>query len=153
MKPKRGLKLIDGHLRQSLDPDQEIPVLVLDVTPKEADKLLATLDPLAAMAETNREAAASLLQSIDCNNAELSSLLADIGRRTRAVMETIEKPAAGGNPAAALPAANIRMVQLFFNESSIEEFRELASALAKQLGTENTTDTVIAAMRYANDSA
>src|SRR5207302_3500850 len=44
------LVLIDGHLRQSLDPHQVVPVLVLDVSAKEADLLLATLDPLAALA-------------------------------------------------------------------------------------------------------
>src|SRR5439155_10354071 len=44
------LVLIDGHLRQSLDPDQVVPVLVLDVTESEADTLLASLDPLAALA-------------------------------------------------------------------------------------------------------
>src|SRR5207247_3753785 len=46
-----GLILIDGHLRQSLDPDQVVPVLVLDVSEAEADTLLATFDPLAALAQ------------------------------------------------------------------------------------------------------
>src|ERR1700675_312280 len=46
-----GLPLIDGHLRAETTPDSIVPVLVLDVTEAEADKLLLTLDPLAAMAE------------------------------------------------------------------------------------------------------
>lgn len=41
------LVLIDGHVRRSLDQDQVIPVLVLDVSEEEADTLLATIDPLA----------------------------------------------------------------------------------------------------------
>ncbi len=45
----KGLMLIDGHLRADIDPTVEWPVLVLDVTEAEADKILATHDPLAAM--------------------------------------------------------------------------------------------------------
>src|SRR5579872_2634795 len=53
--PDGSLELIDGHLRAETTPDQLVPVLVLDVTKEEADKLLASLDPLAAMAETNAQ--------------------------------------------------------------------------------------------------
>ncbi len=35
-----GLMLIDGHLRAERTPDEEVPVLVLDVSDAEADKLL-----------------------------------------------------------------------------------------------------------------
>src|SRR5258706_4657375 len=45
-----GLMLIDGHLRAETTPDQDVPVLVLDVTEAEADKILLTLDPLAGLA-------------------------------------------------------------------------------------------------------
>src|SRR3989304_4581651 len=45
-----GLLLVDGHLRADLVPDQEVPVLVLDLDEAEADYLMATLDPLASMA-------------------------------------------------------------------------------------------------------
>src|SRR5208282_2448060 len=40
------LMTIDGHLRAETTPDMEVPVLILDVTAEEADKLLLTLDPL-----------------------------------------------------------------------------------------------------------
>src|ERR1700687_1809293 len=45
-----GLMLIDGHLRADTTPDCIVPVLVLDVTEEEADKILLTLDPLVALA-------------------------------------------------------------------------------------------------------
>ena len=51
--PEDGLELIDGHLRREVMGDQEVPVLVLDVTEEEADKLLLTYDPLAAMAHAD----------------------------------------------------------------------------------------------------
>lgn len=48
-----GLTLIDGHLRAELMPGEKIKVAVLDVTEQEADILLASIDPLAALAGTN----------------------------------------------------------------------------------------------------
>src|SRR5499427_8200780 len=50
--PDGRLKLIDGHLRRELDPGQEVDVEVLDVNDAEARKLLLSMDPLAAMAQT-----------------------------------------------------------------------------------------------------
>jgi len=71
-----GLELIDGHLRAELNPEAEIPVLVLDVTEAEADTLLATLDPLAALADTDQERLDALLEtvSVDADDS-LSELL------------------------------------------------------------------------------
>jgi ParB-like chromosome segregation protein Spo0J len=50
------LELVDGHLRAETTPEALVPVLVLDVTQEEADKILLTLDPLAGLAgvETTR---------------------------------------------------------------------------------------------------
>lgn len=70
-----GLMLIDGHLRAETTPDQEVPVLVVDVTEKEAEVLLATIDPLAAMAGRNEEALAELLEGIEVSNEALSEFL------------------------------------------------------------------------------
>lgn len=58
------LILIDGHLRAGIDPNQMVPVLVLDVDEREAGEVLATLDPLAAMAETDGAALKSLMDSL-----------------------------------------------------------------------------------------
>src|SRR5438477_8835640 len=46
-----SLELVDGHLRRSLTPEALVPVLVLDLDEAEADLLLATLGPLASLAE------------------------------------------------------------------------------------------------------
>jgi ParB-like nuclease domain len=58
------LMLIDGHLRAETTPNAEVPVLILDVTEEEADKILLTLDPLAAMAESDSERIQALLQTV-----------------------------------------------------------------------------------------
>jgi hypothetical protein len=54
--PDGRLKLLDGHLRRELDPDMEVDVEILDVTEEEARTLLLSIDPLAALAETQAEA-------------------------------------------------------------------------------------------------
>lgn len=73
-----ALELIDGHLRAETTPDELVPVLVLDVTEKEADMLLATHDPLAAMAETDDEALAGLLAQLETEDARVEQFLADL---------------------------------------------------------------------------
>lgn len=59
------LKLIDGHLRADLCADAEVPVLVLDVTDEEADKLLAILDPIGHLAGKDEQKLAALLDAAD----------------------------------------------------------------------------------------
>ncbi len=76
-----GLELIDGHLRAETTPDAVVPVLVLDVDETEADKLLATLDPLSALAETDRDALDKLLEGVETDSDALRSLLDDLGKR------------------------------------------------------------------------
>jgi hypothetical protein len=71
----RGLMLIDGHLRAETAPDQDAPVLMLDVDAAEADKLLATLDPLASLAEMDTTALKSLMDSVKWSSAELAKTL------------------------------------------------------------------------------
>jgi hypothetical protein len=60
--PDGRLKLIDGHLRRDLDPDMEVDVEILDVTEAEARALLLSIDPLAALAETQAQIHQRLLE-------------------------------------------------------------------------------------------
>ena len=45
--PDGSLQIVDGHLRAETTPDALVPVLVVDLDDKEADKVLATFDQLA----------------------------------------------------------------------------------------------------------
>ena len=74
--PEGGLMLIDGHLRADVLQNTEVPVLVLDVNEAEADKLLATIDPLGAMAEADADKLRELLEEVESGNHELSEMLA-----------------------------------------------------------------------------
>ena len=74
-----GLVLIDGHLRADLDADQIVPVLVTDLDETEAGQMLATLDPLAAMAVSDEAALESLLADLEASaSADLAALLEDV---------------------------------------------------------------------------
>jgi DNA modification methylase len=73
--PDGRLMLIDGHLRAETTPDALVPVLVLDVNEEEADKLLLTLDPLAAMAEADAERISQLLATVRSEDPAIEHLL------------------------------------------------------------------------------
>jgi hypothetical protein len=73
--PDGRLMLVDGHLRAETTPDFEVPVLVLDVTEEEADKILATLDPLTGMAESDSARITSLLATVQTNSEAVQELL------------------------------------------------------------------------------
>jgi ParB-like chromosome segregation protein Spo0J len=73
--PEGGLMLIDGHLRTETLHNAEIPVLVLDVSEEEADKILATFDPLGAMAESDADALRALLEEVETGSQELADML------------------------------------------------------------------------------
>ena len=70
-----GYEIIDGHLRADVVANGEVPVLVLDVTEEEADKLLLTLDPLSSMAIADDESLQELLAAIDFQNEDIGLLI------------------------------------------------------------------------------
>lgn len=75
--PDGSLMLIDGHLRAETLGDGDVPVLILDVNEAEADKLLATLDPLAAMAESDAAKLDELLRNVNTGSEALQQLMAN----------------------------------------------------------------------------
>jgi len=75
-----SIMLIDGHARAEVSGDTPVPVLILDVTDDEADKLLATFDPLGDMAEANNGRLEDLLRGIQTSNEDLAGLLTSIAQ-------------------------------------------------------------------------
>jgi hypothetical protein len=73
--PDGRLELVDGHLRAETAPHQKVPVLVLDVDEVEANMLLATLDPLATLAQRSQEQLETLLQTVETESAAVKSML------------------------------------------------------------------------------
>ena len=88
------LELLDGHLRAEEAADTPIPVLIVDLNDAEADKVLATFDPLGGMAVTDVEALASLIKAVELDdNAELRKLLTDMQADLEIEEEEDETPA------------------------------------------------------------
>jgi hypothetical protein len=87
-----GLELIDGHLRQEVMEDQVVPVLIVDVTEEEADKLLATLDPLAAMATTDTDALLRLLGQTAIHDPALDTMLEALSNGVLSPMTGLTEP-------------------------------------------------------------
>lgn len=83
-----GLMLVDGHLRADLDPAAEVPVLIVDLTDDEADKVLLTFDPLSAMATTNNERLKELLDGVTTGEAALQAMLDGLAKDSGITVET-----------------------------------------------------------------
>jgi len=87
-----GLELIDGHLRQEVMGDQVIPVLIVDVTEEEADKMLLTFDPLAMMATADQGQLLHLLQSTQFADQAVNDMLEALANGEPDLTEPVEDP-------------------------------------------------------------
>jgi DNA modification methylase len=87
--PDRRLQLIDGHLRAETMPEEEVPVLVLDLNESEADKLLLTLDPLGSMASADTERLNALLDAVRADDPAIQVLLDDLRAREGLLLENL----------------------------------------------------------------
>ena len=85
-----SFELIDGHCRQELSGSEEVPVLILDVTQKEAREILATFDPLTEMAGIDADAVETLLAEVGKQNADIDAILGEV--RGWAGIELDEEP-------------------------------------------------------------
>jgi hypothetical protein len=72
--PDGRIQLIDGHLRRDIDPERMVTVELVDLSEEEAAKALLTLDPLAALAETDAKAAQVLVAALQTESASLRGL-------------------------------------------------------------------------------
>ena len=94
--PDGRLKLIDGHLRQSIDPEMRIEVEVLDVNDEEARKLLLSLDPLAQLANYDAQAVDELRKLTETSSNTLNALWATLHKRDAEVLDEIRNETAKG---------------------------------------------------------
>jgi hypothetical protein len=93
---KRSGRIIDGHLRLELALDKgepTIPVEYVDLTEEEEAIALATIDPIAAMAMTNKEALEALLHDANVRDAGLRDMLADLAQKNGILLAGLN-----GNP-------------------------------------------------------
>jgi DNA modification methylase len=78
---RRTGNVVDGHARieEALSRSEPVvPVLYVDLSPEEEALVLATLDPIGAMAEADDERLRSLLAEVAVDDDGLAALLADL---------------------------------------------------------------------------
>lgn len=135
--PDGTLELIDGHLRAEMTPDQDVPVLVVDVNEVEARKLLATLDPLVAMAETNREALSNLLSEIQSEKDKVKAVLDGMRQDVEAAIPLMDCEIVGPDRNRRLRVGASRTVISFGRLAAfvdIDSARALADAVTARWG-------------------
>ena len=93
-----GLELIDGHLRRDVMGDQEVPVLVVDVTAEEAEKMLLTFDPLSMMAHADTDQLLSLLADNPFESQAVRDMLEALANGERDVMPDLSEPVEDPGP-------------------------------------------------------
>jgi hypothetical protein len=79
---ERTGRLIDGHARRKAALEQgteAVPVLIGDWSEEQEAKILATLDPLAAMAEADAGKLEALLAEVNTGSKALQAMLAELG--------------------------------------------------------------------------
>ena len=83
---KRTGNLIDGHLRCQLaarEGAQTIPVVYVDVSEDEESLVLATLDPIGAMAATDKQKLDELFAGIESENENVRKMMDEIAAKER----------------------------------------------------------------------
>jgi ParB-like chromosome segregation protein Spo0J len=80
--PDGRLQLLDGHLRRETLGEEEVDVTVVDLSPAEAAKVLATFDPLAAMAEADERQLAELLREVQSQSGAVNEMLEALAKET-----------------------------------------------------------------------
>jgi DNA modification methylase len=93
--------VVDGHARveEAIGRHEpSIPVVYVDLAPEEEALVLATLDPIGAMAETSTERLAELLAEVSVDDAGLSKLLAALRPPRSGLTDPDEVPDVAAEP-------------------------------------------------------
>lgn len=82
-------RLLDGHERQqeALDAGTTIPVLDVDLSEAEENLVMATFDPLGALASYDDSTLGSLLDKVSTSSASVATLLADMQQQLDGLLD------------------------------------------------------------------
>jgi hypothetical protein len=89
--PDGRLKLIDGHLRRDLTPDEIVEVEVLDVSDGEARALLLAIDPLAQLAGYDDQVLTKLREQTERDSAAIKSLWQTLAESDKKMREKMRR--------------------------------------------------------------
>jgi DNA modification methylase len=98
---RRSGFVVDGHARVALAlsrGEPAVPVLYVDLSPDEEALVLATLDPIGAMADRDEAKLNDLLADIAVDDAGLLRLLGELGARKPGFTDADDVPEPPGEP-------------------------------------------------------
>ena len=119
--------VVDGHMRAAVAisrNETEVPVVYVDLTDEEERKVLASLDPIGAMAVTDKEAIIDLVASIDVSES-LADMLEELTHDWKGDWDDTENSNADGM------SQSESLIKIFVEHESYEivmdEVKELVS--------------------------
>jgi hypothetical protein len=119
---RRSGFVVDGHLRVELAMRRDeatVPVKYVDLDDAEEALVLATFDPLGAMATRDLAALEALLAEVETQNAGLQTLLDDLAA-------SLAIPEPHPPPTPFLPSAHL--VEIYCGEDDLAEFQTTLDA-------------------------
>jgi hypothetical protein len=125
--PDGRLKLIDGHLRANMDPNQEVDVEVLDVNDAEARALLLSIDPLAQLADYDTALLDELRRVTTTQSDALNNLWQSIAAANAEADETLERSRKADSDERAIPEQYLILVECADEEEQaglLERFQQ-----------------------------
>jgi hypothetical protein len=140
--------VVDGHLRVQMaisHGDKAIPVTYVDLTEAEEAEILATFDPLGAMAAADKEQLDGLLREVQSGEAAVQQMLADLSAqygldRDNLYSRKIEAPVY--EPSGSQPAVS----DLYDDSKTLALVREIDAA--QGLTEDEKRFLIIAAQRH-----
>ena len=136
--------VVDGHLRIEMAMAagvEKVPVKYVELSEEEERLLLTLFDPIAAMAEADKEKLAELISELPRDNDRLLDLVADVAKANKVSLDLIEKPEA--------PEAQIDKAEELREKWGTREGQIWKARSAKSV---DVTHLIICGDSYANES-
>lgn len=110
--------VVDGHARVSLAAaaGEQVPVVYVDLSEEEEALILATLDPLSAMAVTDEELFGALAKDLVCDDSALEALI-----RQTSGDSGEEKSGPAGSEGDSTPSGQAPIIQYNIIFNSVDE--------------------------------
>lgn len=93
-KDQKGVPtIVDGHLRVRLaikNGEKTIPVKYVDLTPRQENLALATIDPIAALATTDTEALKQLIRNTNATDARVLKFIEEMTEKEGLIKKAYE---------------------------------------------------------------
>lgn len=151
---ERSGRIVDGHLRVALAVERSeptVPVVYVDLADDEERLILAVLDPIGALAETDAAALSALLDGLAPRADGLADLLATLAPLQFAPGGELD----GLGPGEALTvfeANTIRQVVLHYPVDEFAEVNDLLALLRDEYGEEANAAAVLRLLRERFDA-